>query len=761
MGRLIIKNLILFISIIFATLIPFKNVKSDDVRNGYEKPNKNQEESLTNKYINSLREGKWGASEPDWVTVKQAKEFFPNVTKLGRLEGDPPTVSVLKKGEVIGYLFVTKDITSSKGYASLTFDMLVGLKLDGKIAGAKVLEHKEPIIGMYTPDGALVLPKFTEQYKNLDIRVPTRVNLLRTEGSGSIDGISSATVSAVLFNGAILRAARIVALSKGIRLNDNPVVDIVNFKKRSFTSLVADGSVARLKLETKDLKSLGLTKPKITNRSGVADIYRYKALFKGNTPVASKQKEVKKGYKDTDRSLAIDLYLAPVVTPTIGRNLLGDKWYDIFVAGRNPGEMSIVIATLGRYPLDGEAYISSGNFKRLAITQNQIRYPLSKDYFRNLGFLHGEDKPFFAEVGLYRVPNGVIDPVKPWKLELLLESEIKEENKKVFIDYQLSNNYIIQPDGLIKIADKDKPIWHSAWENQKNNLLILLFTLLVLTISLLKMEALTKSDITRKVYRYAFLLWILTWLGWKAGGQVTIISILTWITAPFTQPSWNALLSDPILITIVAYSIITFFIWGRGVFCGWLCPFGSLQELLAKISQFFKLKQIKIPEKYNSLSLNIKYFLLLFLFTTSIFFPNSLNISSEIEPFKTAISMKFNREWYFVLYAVILLIIGLFIERFFCRFLCPLGAFMAIGGKLRLLDPLKRRKECGSPCKLCSKACPIDAIEKNGKINMNECFYCLDCQSLYYNDHKCPPLVIIRKKKLRPNTIKSKLIKAL
>ena len=36
---------------------------------------------------------------------------------------------------------------------------------------------------------------------------------------------------------------------------------------------------------------------------------------------------------------------------------------------------------------------------------------------------------------------------------------------------------------------------------------------------------------------------------------------------------------------------------------------------------------------------------------------------------------------------------------------------MAIGGKLRIFKPfLKRRKECGSPCKLCSKECPIDAI---------------------------------------------------
>ena len=39
-------------------------------------------------------------------------------------------------------------------------------------------------------------------------------------------------------------------------------------------------------------------------------------------------------------------------------------------------------------------------------------------------------------------------------------------------------------------------------------------------------------------------------------------------------------------------------------------------------------------------------------------------------------------------------------------------------------------------------------FDQKGNINMNECFYCLDCQSLYYDDHKCPPLVIERKKSL-------------
>ena len=76
---------------------------------------------------------------------------------------------------------------------------------------------------------------------------------------------------------------------------------------------------------------------------------------------------------------------------------------------------------------------------------------------------------------------------------------------------------------------------------------------------------------------------------------------------------------------------------------------------------------------------------------------------------------------------------------------------MAIGGRLRILQPLKRRKECGTPCQLCSNECPINAIKPSGEIIMDECFYCLDCQSLYTDEHKCPPLVKIRKQKSRKN----------
>ncbi len=70
-------------------------------------------------------------------------------------------------------------------------------------------------------------------------------------------------------------------------------------------------------------------------------------------------------------------------------------------------------------------------------------------------------------------------------------------------------------------------------------------------------------------------------------------------------------------------------------------------------------------------------------------------------------------------------------------------------GRFHIFNNLKRRDECGSPCHLCERACPVNAIPKTGKIDMNECFQCLDCQVEYYDDHRCPPLAKNRKRRER------------
>jgi len=60
----------------------------------------------------------------------------------------------------------------------------------------------------------------------------------------------------------------------------------------------------------------------------------------------------------------------------------------------------------------------------------------------------------------------------------------------------------------------------------------------------------------------------------------------------------------------------------------------------------------------------------------------ALAVAAEIEPFKTAISLRMDRAWPFVVYALVLFAAVLFVERAFCRFHCPIGAVQVIGGKL-------------------------------------------------------------------------------
>jgi polyferredoxin len=177
--------------------------------------------------------------------------------------------------------------------------------------------------------------------------------------------------------------------------------------------------------------------------------------------------------------------------------------------------------------------------------------------------------------------------------------------------------------------------------------------------------------------------------------------------------------------------------WGRGVFCGWLCPFGALQELLNEISRRIGLKQIEIPFGLHERLWMIKYVNFLAILALSLHSIMTAFAAAEIEPFKTAITLKFVRDWPFVIYAVTLLIVGLFIERFFCRYFCPLGAALAIPARMRMFEWLKRYRECGAECQVCARTCTVQAIHPLGQINPNECIYCLQCQTNYLDSAVC------------------------
>lgn len=199
-------------------------------------------------------------------------------------------------------------------------------------------------------------------------------------------------------------------------------------------------------------------------------------------------------------------------------------------------------------------------------------------------------------------------------------------------------------------------------------------------------------------------------------------------------------------VILWGYIGLTFFLWGRGTFCGWLCPFGALQELIGKVMAFAKLPQLKISAAVDRRLKWLKYLILLgILIVAAVSVPLTGTVV-EIEPFKTSITLIFDRSWPFVLWAVFLLGLSLFVYKGYCRYICPLGAGMAVLGKLRLQRWLPRRDECGQPCQLCNKRCEYQAIEKSGAIDYNECFQCMECVEIHDSDSQCVPLIVAKRK---------------
>ena len=293
----------------------------------------------------------------------------------------------------------------------------------------------------------------------------------------------------------------------------------------------------------------------------------------------------------------------------------------------------------------------------------------------------------------------------------------------------------------------EEPIWVSVWNMRVFDIGVLLAGLGLLTFILAFQDWLTRHPQLLRRLRTGFLLYTLVFIGWYGLAQLSVINVLTFVLAAMHGFQWESFLVDPMMFILWSFVAVTLLLWGRGVYCGWLCPFGALQELAFQLFQRFRLPRFEIPAMVHERLWAVKYIILLALFGLSLQSLTQAERLAEVEPFKTAITLRFMREWSFVLYAVGLVLLSALNRKFYCKYLCPLGAALTIPGKFRIFDWLRRHRECGRPCQVCAAECEVQAIRKNGEINANECHYCLDCQVTYWNDHKCPPEVDRRRRR--------------
>ena len=77
--------------------------------------------------------------------------IFRGAERVGEVGGILPAAAVYKGDRRTGYLFSTWDVTQSKGFSDQPLVLLVGLDLEGRITGARVVHHIEPIaiLGLY------------------------------------------------------------------------------------------------------------------------------------------------------------------------------------------------------------------------------------------------------------------------------------------------------------------------------------------------------------------------------------------------------------------------------------------------------------------------------------------------------------------------------------------------------------------------------------------------------------------------------------
>jgi polyferredoxin len=305
------------------------------------------------------------------------------------------------------------------------------------------------------------------------------------------------------------------------------------------------------------------------------------------------------------------------------------------------------------------------------------------------------------------------------------------------------------PPSFAAVTEGEEPMWLTLWQQRKVEIALLLLGLVLLTCILLFQDYLARRPSLLHRVRLGFLVYTLFFIGWYGLGQLSIINVLTFVQAVTGQFSWDTFLIDPMLFILWSFVAVTLLLWGRGVYCGWLCPFGALQELTFQLARKLKLPFFEIPHVVHERMLALKFVILLVLFGLSLQSMGMAIRAAEIEPFKTAITLRFQREWGYVAFALGVLLLTAFNRKFYCKYICPLGASLIIPGRFHSFEWLRRRKECGKPCQACAVECEVQAIRPTGEIVVNECHHCLDCQITYYNDHKCPPLVEKRRRRER------------
>ncbi|MBS0434627.1 MAG: 4Fe-4S binding protein, partial [Proteobacteria bacterium] len=549
------------------------------------------------------------ATTPDLCARVPCAEVFPGAASFSQRKGQPPYVEAYGASDasgqkkLLGWVMLSTDITDTPAYSGKPVVTLIGMDRDGRFVGVKVLKHSEPILLLGIPEAALV--KFNQQYLGRKITDSIEVGPSRpAENVIGVDAISGATVTVVAQNQVLMTSGQAVARQVGLIAPTQraPARYVASGKRYSWAELVA----------------LGVVQPLVVKPEQVG-------LPAGGAPF-------------------IELWFGDLNHPDVGRSLLGAAGFESLRSRMKEGEHAIfVVRTAGAESFKGSGFVRGGIYDRLQLKQGADLITFRDlDYF-NLYGLEAAGAPSFTESGIFVVRSPAFSAAYPWKLAFLGNRVDRATGHRTFavFEQKLWLPAELLQGGRPQVEEPTAP-WVRIWKSKA--LETTLFALLLLGVGIVYAfrERLTRLSTHKNkwpVNAFKYTAWGLSiaFVGFGLMAQPSITQVLTWFHALLFQWTWSLFLSDPAIFVFWIFIIATVFLFGRGLFCGWLCPFGSLSEALYKIGGKLGLKrwQGSLPRRWHDRLKWLKYAIFFGLLAVSMFSMVTAEMLAEVEPFKT------------------------------------------------------------------------------------------------------------------------------
>lgn len=643
--------------------------------------------------------------------VHECRRVFPTAAAFREQSDKPYLLALDEAGETIGWLVLSTDFVEIKGYSGKPLVTLVGLDRNGIITGARVVNHAEPILLVGIPEKKL--HDFVDFYRNKPATEKVVVGTA-DDGVTSVDAISGATVTALAQNQTILETA--VALGIGVGAISAQEITPGRFVRGreawSWTRMWEEGAIGRLYVSNDEM-----------------------------------------GLKGKDGAF-IDLLFTVADAPHVGMGLLGPSEYEWYMSELEKGEHLLIVLGNGSSSFKGSGFVRGGIFDRIRPEQGMKTVLFTDKDYKPLARAHASDAPSFNEGAVFIVRNGSLDPGQPFDLVFL--GSVYNRDGGFGRDFRTFSQTFRLPQTVYEVQESENaPMWKQAWRNNRVKVWLLGAALLVLVGLFSARRWLTGGQRRLRVVHVSFMTLAFLGIGLGLGVQPSVTQIFTVIDGALGQWRWDLFLSEPLVFIFWIFILVVAVIWGRGVFCGWACPYGAMNELAFLVGKRLGIKKhFEFSDAVHAKAKYLRYVVLAVLVATYVYRPELGERMAEIEPFKSTFYVApWTREVGYFAWWLLLIGAAFVWWRPFCRYLCPLGAGLAILGGFRFSGPY-RRKGCDT-CKICTTTCEPRAIDAKGRIDPRECLSCMECEANFRDRDVCPPLIGIDRLLRKPDTART------